>query len=106
MLLGAVFERFVAKSPVSVMVQGALEHALNAAQLDELFERHAREQYTRELLFSTAVDLLTQAVCGVRKSVHAAYQAAEEPIGVSLTSVYNKLQGVEPAVSAELVRHS
>jgi len=106
MLLGAVFDRFAAKSPVSVMVQGALEFALNASQLDALFERHADDQYTRSLLFSSVVDLLTQVVCGVRKSVHAAFQACDEPVGVSLTSVYNKLNGVEPAVAAELVRHS
>lgn len=106
MLLGSVFDRFVAKSPVSVMVQATLEHALTATQLDALFERQAQAQYTRTLLFSTAVDLLTQVVCGVRNSVHAAYQAADEAIPVSLTSVYDKLHGIEPAVSAELVRHA
>ncbi|MFO0842100.1 MAG: transposase [Gemmataceae bacterium] len=105
MLLGTVFERFAAKSPVSVMVQATLERALTASQLDSLFEAHATGQYTRELLFSTVVDLLSQVVCGVNKSVHAAFQAAEEPIPVSLTSVYNKLNGVEPPVAAELVRH-
>jgi IS4 transposase len=106
MLLGTVFERFAAKSPISVMVQATLERALTASWLDSLFEAHATGQYTRELLFSTVVDLLAQVVCGTRKSVHAAFQAAEEPIPVSLTSVYNKLNGVEPPVAAELVRHS
>lgn len=106
MLLGTVFERFAAKSPISVMVQATMERALTASQLDSLFEAHATGQYTRELLFSTVVDLLSQVVCGVNKSVHAAFQAAEEPIPVSLTSVYNKLNGVEPTVAAELVRHS
>src|SRR5947209_17267808 len=101
MLLGAIFDRFVAKSPVSVMVQGSVEFALNASQLDALFERHAADQYTRSLLFSSVVDLLTQVVCGVRRSVHAAFQACDEPPGVSLTSVYNKLNGVEPAVAAQ-----
>jgi hypothetical protein len=38
------------------------------------------------------------------RSVNAAYQAAEENIGVSITSVYNKLNGIEPEISAELVR--
>ncbi len=58
-LLGAIFDRFVARSPVSVMVQGAVEFALNASQLDALFEQHATDQYTRSLLFSSIVDLLT-----------------------------------------------
>lgn len=106
MLLGTVFERFAAESPISVMAQGTLEHALAASELDALFEAHTQGQYTRELLFSTVVDLLSQVVCGVNKSVHAAFQASEESIPVSLTSVYNKLNGIEPAVAAELVRHS
>jgi Transposase DDE domain len=105
-MLGAIFERFAAKSPVSVMVQGSIEFALNASQLDDLFARQAQSQYTRSLFFSTVVDLLTQVVCGCRKSLHAAYQACDEPLPVSLTSVYNKLKGVEPAVARELVRHS
>lgn len=70
----------------------------------ELFERGAKAQYTRELLFSTVVNLMSLVVCGIRPSVHAAYQAAAEEIGVSVTSVYNKLNGIEPSVSAELVR--
>jgi hypothetical protein len=55
------------------------------------------------LLFSTVVDLLSLTVCGVRKSVNAAYTAARERVGVSVKSVYNKLNGVETKVSRELV---
>jgi hypothetical protein len=103
MLLGPVFDRFVAKSPISVMARALLEHALCPQELDALFECCAEQQYTRELLFSTTADLLSQAVCGIRKSVHAAFQATDD-IAVSITSVYNKLAGVEPGVSAALVR--
>ena len=102
MLLGPVFDRFVAQSPISVMARATLERALCPRELDALFGRCAERQYTRDLLFSTTADLLSQAVCGIRKSVHAAYQAAD--VVVSITAVYNKLSGVEPAVSAELVR--
>ena len=47
-------------------------------------------------------------VLGVRPSVHAAFQAAQADgeIRVSLTAVYNKLDRVEPVVSAALVRGS
>jgi hypothetical protein len=31
---------------------------------------------TRELLFSSVVELMSLVVCGVRKGVHAAYQAS------------------------------
>jgi hypothetical protein len=60
---------------------------------------------TRELLFSSVVDLMALVVCGVRKGVHAAYQASAGDIAVSLTSVYNMLNGIEPGLSAALVRH-
>jgi len=57
------------------MVEGVLHNALPASVLDDLFNRTAKHQYTRELLFSSMVDLMGQVVTGVRKSVCAAYQA-------------------------------
>jgi hypothetical protein len=101
-----VFERFVQGSPVSVMVRGTLEFALPASVLDELFERTAAEQYTGELWFSSVVELLGLAVCKIRPSVHAAYQASADRLPVSVAAVYQKLAGVEPAVTAALVRES
>ena len=92
MLLGQVFERFVSESPVSVMVRGLLDKALCPQILDELFERSAKTQYTRELLFSTVVNLMSLVVCGIHLSVHAAHQASVDEIGVSVTSVYNAHQ--------------
>jgi hypothetical protein len=103
MLFGPLFERFIANSPLAVMARATLERVLAPEHLDALFQRCADQQYTRELLFSTTIDLLAQAVCGIRKSVRAAYRASQENLAVSLTSVYNKLAGVEPSVSAELV---
>lgn len=105
-MLGKIFDRFVKESPVTVMARGLLERLLNPGQLDAWFERTAEKQYTRELLFSTVVDLLMQVVCGVRKSVNVAYQAVEHEMKVSVQSVYNKLNGLEPTISAELVRFS
>jgi len=106
MILGKRLEAFVEHSPVSVMVRAGLERALDANRLNALFERTAQTQYTRELLFSTVVRLMSEVVLGVSPSVHAAYQDASEPLGVSVTAVYDKLAGVEPEVSAELVRDS
>jgi hypothetical protein len=106
MILGKRWEAFVEHSPVSVMVRGGLERALDADRLNALFERTAQKQYTRELLFSTLVRLMSEVVLGVSPSVHAAYQDASEPLEVSVTAVYDKLAGVEPDVSAELVRDS
>ena len=105
-MLGEVFERFVEKSPISVMVRGTLERVLGAEQLDEWYARTAEKQYTRTLLFSTVYDLLSQVVFCLKPSVHAAYQEKEEEVGTSIVSVYNKLNGLEAHTSAELVRYS
>ncbi len=105
-MLGKSFERFVEQSPICVMARGLLERVLPSEKIDEIFERVADGQYTRDLLFSTVFDLISQVVCGSRKSIHAAYQASVEQIGVSVNSIYNKLKGVEPATSAALVRYS
>lgn len=106
MLLGKVFERFATKSPITVMMRGALEYAFPPACVDALFREHAVEQYEDNLLFSAVVDVLALAVTGSRKSVHAAYLASKEELQVSVTSLYDKLQGVEPQVSQALVRAS
>jgi len=104
-MLGKIFQRFVEKSPVSVMARGLLERVLNPKTIDDIFERVADRQYTRNLLFSVVFDLMSQVVCGSRKTLHAAYQAAAQEIGVSVTSVYNKVDGIETETSASLVRY-
>lgn len=105
-MLGAVFERFVEKSPISVMVRAALERVLGADRLDQFYERTAQRQYTRDLLFSSVYDLMSQVVFRVKPSVRAAYLAQEEEVGTTIVSVYNKLNGLETHTSAELVRYS
>ncbi len=39
------------------MARTALEHALPAGWIDEVFDAHRERQYSRELLFSTVVEL-------------------------------------------------
>jgi hypothetical protein len=74
--------------------------------LDALFEQKADSQYLRELTFSSVVDLMGQVVTSAYGSVRAAYLDKSFGISVSLTSLYNKLQGIEAAVAAELVAHT
>ena len=105
-MLSDIFKPFIEGSPLSVMMRGLVERLLNPEQMDRWFKQFAQEQYTRELLFSTVVSLMLEVVCGPRKSVSAAYQAMEAAIPVSIQAVYDKLQGVEPAVAAELVRYT
>jgi Transposase DDE domain len=106
MLLSHVFERFTEKTPFAVMSRSLLERTLTPEALNALFEDHADTQYTRELTFSSVVDLMGQVVTSAFPSVRAAFLDKSFGISVSLTSLYNKLQGIEPSVAAELVRHS
>lgn len=106
MLLESIFEPFIHSSPLSILSRALIERALACETLDTLFRQQAQRQYTRELLFSSVVDLLSLVVCGKHPTVHAAYRAQRERLPVSLTSVYNKLAGIETDVSAELVRHT
>jgi IS4 transposase len=105
-MLSPVFEPFVEKSPISVMARGMLERVLDPEQLNQWFDCTAKDQYTKDLLFSTLFDLMSQVVRGSHHSVHAAYQACKKDIGVSITSIYNKLNGIEPGTSAQLVRYA
>src|SRR2546421_6560686 len=98
-MLQSIFDKFANGSPVTVMLRGVLEHALPAKEIDQLFTDTAEQQYTRELLFSSVVDLMCVVVCRIRPSVHAAYQADQDQITVSLRALYDKLARVEPAVS-------
>ena len=102
--LGKLFEPFVEQRPICVMARGVLENLFNAEKIDALFARTAEVQYTRELLFSSVVDLMGQVVLGVQPSVHAAYQAQAAQLGISDQAIYDKLRQVELRVSAELVR--
>jgi hypothetical protein len=102
-MFGDILQKFVEKSPATVMVRGLLGHLLNPQALDRWFEATAQAQYTRDILFSSLVGLMLQIVCRTQASVHAAYRHAE--IAASIVSVYAKLRGVELATSQGLVRH-
>lgn len=105
-LLNPILQRFAEHFPIPTMARAVLERCLNPQQLNAWFEQVAEGQYTRTLLFSTLFELMMQVVSRQQPSIHAAYQAAQEPIAVSVKSVYNKLNGLEPGTAAALVRYS
>ena len=103
MVFDQVFQPFIEASPVSVMFRGTLEHVLSAERLDRLFVKTAKRQYLHELTFSTCVELLGLVATQIRPSINAAYRVRRERLGVSVQSLYQKLAGIEPAVSEALV---
>ena len=74
--------------------------------MDEIFRDTAVQQREGELLFSSVAGLLHLAVLKAKLSLHAAYQAQHEELGVSVRSVYEKLAHVELPVTHELVRRT
>jgi IS4 transposase len=103
MILGEVFERFAQESPLTVMARGVVENALNPAVVDQLFEEVAEAQYTRKLLFSSVVDLMSLVVCRIKPAIHSAYKARKATVGGSLKAVYDQLDRIEPGLSEALV---
>jgi len=99
----ALVERFTKNSPLTVMARLLMQQALSREWLDELFEQYRDKQYTRELLFSTVVDLMALVALGLKPSLHAAAQASTE-LGVSLTALYDKVNNTDPSLVRALVR--
>ena len=106
MSFSPLLSRFIEQSPIPVMAQALLERVLSSEWLDGYFARTADKQYTRDLLFSSLFDLMTLTVTNVFPTISNAYKASKVDIGVSLTSVYNKLNGLEPGVMEALIEET
>jgi hypothetical protein len=101
-----LFQRFMEKAPVTVMVRSTLERVLSPATIDGIFANSAVRQVEGELLFSSVVELLALVVWRQRDSINQAYKHAQEDFEVSVRSVYNKLAGTETQVCRALVRET
>lgn len=88
------------------MAHLALDHALPANWIDEVFQANRQRQYPRELLFSSVVELMLLVTLGLRPSLHAAARKMAERLPVSLAALYAKVQRTEPAVLRALVQGS
>ena len=97
-----ILQRFLDEAPIAVMVRATIARSIGRSVLDGIFDRHASDQYTRELTFSTLTELMCKVVFCTYSSVNAAYQRTKD-IPVSIASVYNKLNGLETCVSQALV---
>ena len=98
-----IFQRFIQKRPVAMMVFILLENFLNADKLDRWFDTVRQSQYTKEILFSSIVGLMLNVVCNILPSVHSAYRDSE--IQASVVALDGKLQNLEPTTSQALVRY-
>jgi len=106
MNLDDMLNRFKKESPITVGTRLVLKRLLSDEQTNRLFEQHAIRQKCGELLFSSVADLMALVALNIKPSVHAAYKAKKQEVGVSVASVYYKLQGIEPQVGRALVRET
>jgi IS4 transposase len=106
MVLSEVLQRFVDQRPVAVMVRAVLQKQFSDGFFDATFAEVAREQYTLELAFSTCARIMTQVTLARAKSVNEVFRKERATIPVSIGSLYEKLQRVEPLVCEELVSRS
>jgi hypothetical protein len=98
-----ILARLVGKAPIAVMVRATLARAVSPPALNDLFRRCAQRQYTKQLTFAALVQLMTKVTFRTHDSVHAAYRHTDD-VSVSITAVYDKLNRLEPGVTAALVR--
>jgi len=105
-IMDVILDRFIAESPVAVMVHAILRRVFSDSALDDLFERHAELQYTRELTFSTLTKLVIAVATKKHPSLNSAHRHMEREIPVSVTSVYNKVNGLETGISQAFVQET
>lgn len=96
---------FILRAPLPVLVRACLEWLIDDTALRALFEATAEQQYTRELTLGFMVGLMLDVACGIQPSAGAALKAYREKMTTSRQAFYGKLNRMEPAVSAAIVKH-
>jgi Transposase DDE domain len=102
----AILDRFVERCPAVVMVRATLERLLRPERLDQVFEDVRRRQYSKQLLFSQVVAVMAAVATRTHASVHSAYLAVKDRLGVSAAALYAKLNHIEPETSSALIRQT
>ncbi|UAW63522.1 IS4 family transposase [Mycoavidus sp. HKI] len=105
-MLRKLFEQATQKMPISVMTRLLMGSIFDTEWIDALFEKHRERQYSRELLFSTVVEMMSMVTLGVCHSLHSASQTYKDKLNVSLSSLYDKINRTEPKLLQVLVRES
>lgn len=101
-----MFQRFATARPVATASQMIARRLLTSELVDQLFRDKAEKQYEQSLLFSSLSYLMMGVTLGEHNSVNAGYKKMAKQLGVSITSVYNKLQRIEPHTSRAFVKYA
>ena len=77
------------------MAQALMENTLPPSVVNDLFPKHAHVQYTRDLLFSDVVNLMSLVVCRIQPSINSAFDKMANHLTVTKKAVYDKIDRVE-----------
>jgi hypothetical protein len=104
--LGKKIEAFANKSPAAVLFRAVLQRDHDPDRMNQLFHDTAELQYEKTLLFSTVMMLMIEVILKSVPSLNRAYLLHQEDVPVSIRSLYDKVNRLEPGISRELVRDS
>jgi IS4 transposase len=106
MIVRQIVDRYKEKRPVGLMAQMSLARLLAPEAIDQVFYAHAEGQYERRIPFSALTELMVDVTLCLSPSVNAGYQKLREKLAAARSSVFGKLQRVEPQITQALVRYS
>jgi hypothetical protein len=104
--LPAVLNPCIEKSPITVMTRIALDWIIQGTPFDQLFERSAEGEYTREFTLEHLVLVMLDVVSGFHPSTRSAFRDRQLQLIASLSAFYAKLNRLGPAITVEVVRHT
>jgi IS4 transposase len=105
-ILPAILDPFAEVAAPAVMMRIALDWIIDVPILNQLFQETAQDQYTREWALEHFVDVTLDVTCGFRPSVHAAFRRRQLELIASISSFYRKLNRMELAIGAAIIRHT
>ena len=104
--LPAILNDSIKEAPIAVMTRIALDWIIRGTPFDELFERTAEGQYTREFTLEHLVLVMLDVVCGHHPSTRSAFLDRQLDLIASLTAFYGKLNRMELAITEEVARQT
>jgi IS4 transposase len=105
-ILPAILDPFAEGAAPAVMTRLALDWIIDEPVLNQLFEQTAEDQYTREWALEHFVQVMVDVACGFRPSPRAAFLRRRLETVASLSGFDRKLNRMELAVPAAVVRHT
>ncbi len=105
-MFNELIQKIAEKSPVAVMAVGMMKNVFSAEKIDAIFQQYRRTQRKSPWLFSLVVSLMTVIVCKIRPAVHAAFKALDGNTPGGLSSLYDKIDGIEAQVAEALLRET